>query len=378
MLLLHGLWSDATTWQLPIETDSRFTVHPHDYGHVYYGSNAAKFSQNMGMVRSAIAAAVQKARSQGIAATQADVVGHSMGGLLSRLYVSKYAGAPYSRNDNFLAGDIHKLITVDTPHQGSPLATVLMGPVIQLTTLKTMIDLFMGCVNCGAVSDLRPDSAVFLNLSAASVPAHAIVGIGGRAAFNAGLQAIPARNRPFWSLLAFLLQAGLFGNEEHDLIVAQTSQQGLLTSPAFTPISFVSFSNCKSGIHFHGVTCDDRVNERVINLLNAHINNNVEFANEFPAFAGGSAQFAPPVMPPVVAGIVITSPSAGTQYSPSDGIIVNVQATKGFVPQRVLVLSSHDGRLIEQPPFETTLAIPTNALGPVTLRQLMPTTRMER
>ncbi|MFQ5763765.1 MAG: anthrax toxin-like adenylyl cyclase domain-containing protein, partial [Rhodospirillales bacterium] len=81
-----------------------------------------------------------------IAAARADVIGHSMGGVLARVYASdkvsptwaadqktcrgktksadpRYLKEPYNphyrRPDNFGAGDINRLITVGTPHHGS-------------------------------------------------------------------------------------------------------------------------------------------------------------------------------------------------------------------------------------------------------------------
>lgn len=60
----------------------------------------------------------------GIAATQADVVGHSMGGLLSRCYASETYNPDYRRPENFNEGDINRLITLNTPHHGSELAHV--------------------------------------------------------------------------------------------------------------------------------------------------------------------------------------------------------------------------------------------------------------
>ncbi|GEM_PF-5888278 len=60
----------------------------------------------------------------GLAATQADVIGHSMGGLLARVYASDQYNPTYERLENFNQGDIHRLITLNTPHHGSELAHV--------------------------------------------------------------------------------------------------------------------------------------------------------------------------------------------------------------------------------------------------------------
>lgn len=59
-----------------------------------------------------------------LAVTQADVVGHSMGGLLARCYSSEKYHPEYKRAANFHQGDINRIISVNTPHHGSELAHV--------------------------------------------------------------------------------------------------------------------------------------------------------------------------------------------------------------------------------------------------------------
>jgi pimeloyl-ACP methyl ester carboxylesterase len=53
-----------------------------------------------------------------VAAVRADFLGQSMGGLVARELASMPS---YKANANFLQGSIHKLITIGTPHFGSPL-----------------------------------------------------------------------------------------------------------------------------------------------------------------------------------------------------------------------------------------------------------------
>ena len=57
-----------------------------------------------------------------IAATQVDVVTHSMGGILARKHAT---GLTYQRYDNYQQGDFNKLVTFNTPHAGSPWANVV-------------------------------------------------------------------------------------------------------------------------------------------------------------------------------------------------------------------------------------------------------------
>jgi probable HAF family extracellular repeat protein len=65
-----------------------------------------------------------------VAGIQADIVAHSLGGDIALYYVSRGGMGAYpginSRNDNLGQGDIHKLISIDTPYLGSQLPTQLL------------------------------------------------------------------------------------------------------------------------------------------------------------------------------------------------------------------------------------------------------------
>ena len=60
-----------------------------------------------------------------IAAVQADIVAHSMGGNVTRMLPQL---AEYAIQNTFNIGYVHKLITIDTPHQGAKLAAALLNP----------------------------------------------------------------------------------------------------------------------------------------------------------------------------------------------------------------------------------------------------------
>ena len=64
--------------------------------------------------------------SHGLAISQVDVVGHSMGGLIAHARTVAKNVADYSRADNGWNGDFHKLITIGTPHRGTALADTLI------------------------------------------------------------------------------------------------------------------------------------------------------------------------------------------------------------------------------------------------------------
>jgi triacylglycerol esterase/lipase EstA (alpha/beta hydrolase family) len=66
-----------------------------------------------------ITIALKNYHNKSIAATQVDVVGHSMGGLMARGYTQQQ---DYKNPHNYMKGYIHRLITIGTPHFGGQLA----------------------------------------------------------------------------------------------------------------------------------------------------------------------------------------------------------------------------------------------------------------
>ncbi|GEM_PF-1563165 len=107
-----------------------------------FTDNAKTVWENSGGIKDALEAL----RKEGFAATQADLVCHSQGGVIARMYARGAASAPrpddhihftnprgcehdgacyYHRKENFARGDIHRLITVSTTHMGSDNCTAL-------------------------------------------------------------------------------------------------------------------------------------------------------------------------------------------------------------------------------------------------------------
>jgi pimeloyl-ACP methyl ester carboxylesterase len=170
--------------------------------------------------------------SRHIAVTQADVVGHSMGGVLIRVYAKgtplldapyqsnhqshrRYSGDWYRRQDNFGAGDINRIITIGSTHMGSHIsgflqhfsyigeAELLDGQTgrppnpISAATLRNaggnswargIGDLVWWGANVasgkfpkGAFTDQIPGSTALMAIGATAVPAHAIAGVATRA-----------------------------------------------------------------------------------------------------------------------------------------------------------------------------------------------------
>lgn len=164
--------------------------------------------ENPGGIREALSTL----RSEGIACTQVDVVGHSMGGLLTRAYIrgrplpeaevatdgahgnvaanqrptaaKQAAESWYLRPDNYHQGDVRRLITLCTPHAGSDLVRLFVcyGDVCrklspaeqqQATQLFKLIDSVFS-FSSGAILDQEPESNALQALGATKVAAHAI------------------------------------------------------------------------------------------------------------------------------------------------------------------------------------------------------------
>ena len=186
VVLIHGIWSKAGAWDSKYIKDDPFHS---TFAADYSGTNGARFAANFPRVQGFVAEGLKAARDKGYAATQADVMGHSMGGILTRLYIG---GANFKRPDNFGQGDVRRLLTLDTPHSGSTFPNM----VTALHRLKpAATDAAVHSITeynpaGGAVCDLAENSPALAGLNAATpIKAQAITGTGG----PAGSAASPAR-----------------------------------------------------------------------------------------------------------------------------------------------------------------------------------------
>jgi pimeloyl-ACP methyl ester carboxylesterase len=123
----------------------------------------------------------------GLASTQAIVVGHSMGGILARVWASeaKEYNPTYRRPENFWQGDIDRLLTLNTPHFGSELVELkdaFLNARIkdedwttwaERQVVTSLVWWFLE-PESGALRDLRPVSAALQLIGETKVPSYAI------------------------------------------------------------------------------------------------------------------------------------------------------------------------------------------------------------
>ena len=361
VVLIHGLWSDAGTWSFALATDPRFETTLADYK----STHASRFSTNLLVPSRYINEALSKLRNQRIAVTQADLGGHSMGGILSRNHIGR---SNYERNTNFDEGDVNKLVTLNTPHTGSPLGNVLVAlrsilPQFILDQLRE----FNKAIDEGAIDDLAKGSAAINAIRQTPVPSHALVGIGGSDLAGDALTLVPGGLGIIFKILNFLDDnTDIFAGIQHDLIVGRSSQEGGLPPSARTVFDGLG------SIHT-AVTGNAGYSQKIIDLYNTATDTS-SFA-EFPApstlaplvlelgrlkAAAGTAAVIPD-------GLVITSPAGGTVVASGGVVSVTVAPQNGFVPAKVLLLTPVVAEVIDGAPFEKNLPLPADAVGALEL-----------
>ncbi len=168
LLLLHGLWSkgaDAFPGLKSYLVTNR-VYESEDL--IYFGDYMAdrSLATTTHQVRRQKDALLTRAISNGVSAGRVDIIGHSMGGLVSRNYIQS----------GIYADDVNRLITLNTPHSGSPLPNIVRN---FYPWVKNTMNFFGFNPYGGALNNLSlKDSAInLLNAGIAnhrSVPVHAI------------------------------------------------------------------------------------------------------------------------------------------------------------------------------------------------------------
>ncbi len=132
--------------------------------------------------RDGINPALRTLRAEGFAATRADLVCHSLGGLLARLFVAKVRGA---RESNYRSTDVNRVITLCSTHRGSEVMGLFAAYDAYQTSSYTpaafWTSLFLGGldrleqrITTEAPVAQVPGSPFLRSLGATRVRAHAI------------------------------------------------------------------------------------------------------------------------------------------------------------------------------------------------------------
>jgi hypothetical protein len=373
VVLLHGLWSDGRTWDgFSLNANGRFNwITAPTY------PNAAPLAANVEVVRARLQDALGMARAQGVAACRVDVVGHSMGGLLARAWASAGNESAYFAPRNWYAGDMRRLITLDTPHAGSPLANAILLNATP-TTDWIMRTVLHKPVDDGAVLDLCVGSQALAALGSSLVPSHALVGdvglsvdtpIGGLEAQGAEwrslLQGLPLVGwvSPLWTYST----AGLFGGAGHDFIVGTESQRGGLSGVAASShlgYEFRHTNNTSSGIYAQ--ECETLLVGPAGGLFQPFpAVSTLSLSGDAPPPGRVARTADDPVAPPT---LTITAPPEGSAVTPGMGMMFSIEAPAGSTVISAAIVGN--GAYAESNPIGptlVTLTIPIWAAGDYTV-----------
>ncbi|MEO6166214.1 MAG: hypothetical protein ABIO46_02705, partial [Chitinophagales bacterium] len=122
IVFVHGLMGNEGTFA-PMETRLKidsFYVEKLTTKVNYTYSTWKGFEENTSVVPDGINALLITCRAYGFSAGKVNLIGHSLGGIMSRLYLQGNYGVTY-RND------VNEIITINTPHSGTQLADNVVG-----------------------------------------------------------------------------------------------------------------------------------------------------------------------------------------------------------------------------------------------------------
>ena len=252
VVLTHGLWSNGNSMS---ELEAAL---PHPYflkrRTDYADAHAASFADNDWIVKAQVNFLIRVALHENVVCGGVDLVGHSMGGLLSRQYVQGLGVVPYEN-------DVCRVVTINTPHAGSQGANVIDDPDVYGFVDGLLAGLEYDPYG-GAVHDLAVGSDALADLNAAGFPGdvgvHAIATTAEPPGEPAGLRGAWQLSglAGFWPWVPMLSECNgellqqLYREPESDLVVALSSQYGGLSggnvstyagqphvgSPAFAPV----------------------------------------------------------------------------------------------------------------------------------------------
>ena len=267
VVLVHGLWDSEGAWNnfAPLIADSKLFIRRINYQR----TNAGPFEVNAAKVGDQLEDFLQDFKtSQAVAAIQANVVSHSMGGLLARL--QPFLEESFFRDDNFNLGYVHKLVNIGTPNFGTRFAQFLLRSACVQRFFKD----YGRPADEGAVEDLVPNNQALnqINNMSSPIQIHQIVGLASNlnkadSELFFGVPYIRLRCRnDFRGLPVFGFFDTVLLSPDHDLVVTALSQRGR-ASGNFTPTANVIHSRVPPLFIGIGELESLSISRRVVELL---------------------------------------------------------------------------------------------------------------
>jgi pimeloyl-ACP methyl ester carboxylesterase len=275
VVMIHGLWADPSsftdmeTFLLASNLYEPWQLYKADYS----SSHAASFATNADVAKKAIDQVLGQYWDSFVATSKANVVCHSMGGLLTRMF-TKQSNYPSYKS-------VNKLITCNTPHQGSQMANWLLDTSsaggLAAAALLNLVG--YSCFG-GAVENLRTNSTALGLIQSAPpkgpIRVHAINTIRSHSIGSPSTSSFIGN--PLESTLYQIASTcgnnyvtDIFDSDESDLVVALESQVGGLGG--------IQTSVFSDQMHV-GSTANGAVMASVLAKLNLP-NNDASFADKF-------------------------------------------------------------------------------------------------
>ncbi|MBQ7665879.1 MAG: hypothetical protein IJS42_04095, partial [Synergistaceae bacterium] len=248
--------------------------------------------------------------SKGIAATRADLVTHSSGGLIARQYLRNDIDTGNKTANSYGLGTVRRVVTIASPNLGSNISSYCAGNFDTLpeswqkwSAKSTWEGLIYTALKAFVLSrknsdelmeDTSLESSYIANLGYPDVPFHSIYGkvSADQDKFNQLFEDVMNKNianlqKSTWlpeHILNLIITAdldivsgvlkslephlkfrellgALFGNDDHDLIVSETSAKDIFPSTAVTAFEGM-------GTHNHILIAQqDDVGDKVVSLL---------------------------------------------------------------------------------------------------------------
>jgi hypothetical protein len=209
VVLVHGVWTTPyLSWEatnfVEILKENGFNFGLADY--TKYNAetfdpyaNKAIGNNGINSTRTTILDILKKYHASDIAASQVDIIAHSMGGLMARGFTQQ---PDYNNGSNYMNGYIHRLITIGTPHFGAHLSEILFShrndeycfnaytaktfyrdfclfdPLnFEMMPLKTIfLEKYRIPIDKGGIEALSPRSVAYSDLCQTNVTSYAIAG----------------------------------------------------------------------------------------------------------------------------------------------------------------------------------------------------------
>jgi pimeloyl-ACP methyl ester carboxylesterase len=200
VVLIHGLWMNSDNTWVTTSFADKLTKNGFYYAFADYEEHNSetfdpcdKVFGNYGIdsIRNTVHKILGEYHHFSIAASQVDIIAHSMGGLMARGFVQQ---PDYRVKENYMKGSTHRLITIGTPHFGGPLSRFLYEHIddwyfydgikpnrcrtgkLEPKKLGAIYSDLKLPIDKGAIEALIPNSIAYSHLHQTNVKSYAIAG----------------------------------------------------------------------------------------------------------------------------------------------------------------------------------------------------------